>query len=114
MIDNARLDRTLGLVGEFLVGGKYSKLEELSQGIRLTASQMQFAVDSYGRTLVLPPEGFSARSVVAIDNALPRKWSVYVDLWTKEEGRSDLTLELTVIESEGELFSVEIDDIHVL
>ena len=34
-------------------------------------------------------------------------------LWTKEEGRSDLSIEVTVIkETSG--FKIELDDIHVL
>ena len=36
-----------------------------------------------------------------------------MDLWTAEEGRSDLTLELTLTDSRGEIYQIEIDDIHV-
>jgi hypothetical protein len=52
-------------------------------------------------------------NVVEIKNAKPNRWSIAMPLWSKEEGRSDLTVEITVIEREGgEL--VELDDIHVL
>jgi hypothetical protein len=36
-----------------------------------------------------------------------------MSLWTVEEGRSDLSLELTVAES-GDGYLIEVDDIHVL
>jgi hypothetical protein len=34
-------------------------------------------------------------------------------LWTREEGRSDLSIAITVI-ADGEGFRIELDDIHVL
>ena len=34
-------------------------------------------------------------------------------LWTQEEGRSDLTVGMTIIEQQNN-FVVELDDIHVL
>ncbi|WP_422652961.1 DUF7668 domain-containing protein [Archangium sp.] len=34
-------------------------------------------------------------------------------LWTREEGRSDLTLSVTAIK-QGETYTVEVDDLHVL
>jgi hypothetical protein len=37
-----------------------------------------------------------------------------VDLWTVEEGRSDLTLELRLTETGGEPYDIEIHDPHVL
>jgi len=36
-----------------------------------------------------------------------------MSLWTAEEGRSDLSLELTITES-GNGYLIEVDDIHVL
>jgi hypothetical protein len=43
----------------------------------------------------------------------PRTWAVALDLWTAEEGRSDLTLSATVT-AVGHNIDVEIDDLHVL
>jgi hypothetical protein len=34
-------------------------------------------------------------------------------LWTREEGRSDLSVEITLIAQNGD-FRIELDDIHVL
>jgi hypothetical protein len=39
---------------------------------------------------------------------------VAAPLWTAEEGRSDLTLELRLIEFAPEAYEVEIEDLHVL
>lgn len=41
-------------------------------------------------------------------------WSVYASVFTKEEGRSDLTLEVTLTETGGPLCDVEIVGLHVL
>ncbi len=41
-----------------------------------------------------------------------RQWAVAMPLWTKEEGRSDLRIELTIMDANPVV--VEIDDIHVL
>lgn len=38
---------------------------------------------------------------------------VVVPLWSEEEGRSDLALELRLIESLPDALSVEITDLHV-
>lgn len=40
---------------QLLVEGRYEELAALSQGVRMTATDLESAVASYGRTLVLPP-----------------------------------------------------------
>jgi hypothetical protein len=52
--------------------------------------------------------------VVDIEGSTPERWSAYVELWTAEEGRSDLTLELTLTESGRDTYNSQIDNIHVL
>jgi hypothetical protein len=70
-------------------------------------------ITDYGRQLVLPPdEAFGVMDVVEVRNAKPRRWSVTMPLWTREEGRSDLSLELTLIAG-AQAFAIELDDIHV-
>lgn len=44
---------------------------------------------------------------------MPGGFAVDVGMWTAEEGRSDLTLQLTVIERAGAI-AIAIDDLHVL
>ena len=114
MLDNDKLGRTLNLVGQLLVVGDYEGLARLTKGQRLTADELRQAVVDYGRRLVLPQNAWSARSVVDVEEAVPKAWSIYMDLWTAEEGRSDLTLELTLRDSEHDTYNVEVDNLHVL
>lgn len=103
-------------VATLLVEGKYAELQQLSRSRRLPADEMREAVLDYGRELVAAPGGFAQRAdAVPVENATPRRWSVNVPLWTKEEGRSDLTLSITVVEADAPPgYAVEIDDLHVL
>ena len=114
MLDPAKLARTVGRVIGDLVRGDYAAVEGFTGAERLTADQIAQAISDYGRRLVLPPEASGPRSVVEIEGSNPEQWSAYVDLWTAEEGRSDLTLELTLTESSRDLYEVQIDNIHVL
>jgi len=72
------------------------------------------AVNAYGRTLINPPvEVFEKLDAIQITGAVPPAWSVRVDLWTAEEGRSDLTMKLTVVQN-GKHYDIELDDLRVL
>lgn len=96
-----------------LVEGRYADLEQQTHGVRLTAGEMAKAIADYGRTLVLPPQdAFNLMNIVKIKNA-PKQWSVDMPLWTREEGRSDLTIDLRISEREND-YSIELNDIHVL
>ena len=97
-----------------LAQGRYDDLESETHGIRLTKEQMANAISSYGRRLALPPaEAFDLMEVVAVSDAKPPRWSIVMPLWTVEEGGSDLSLGLTLVEN-GEAIHIELDDIHVL
>ena len=85
------------------------------QTSRLTLAQIRDAVAAYRYRLVLPHLPLEELlDVVEVRGSFPQEWSVNVPLWTKEEGRSDLVLQLTLVDSAGELYSVELDDLHVL
>ena len=97
------------------MAGEYGELSRQTGEKRLTAEELRRAVTDYGRSLVAPPAGaWSPRSIVEIEKTQHEAWSVYIDLWTAEEGRSDLTLELTLRDSANDLYDVEIDNLHVL
>ena len=113
MVDSRILSKIREVV-QMLLAGDFDGIERLTGGIRLSAKDMRTAVQNYGRTLILPPEGMEkGLSIEEIENAVPRAWAVDCDLWTKEEGRSDLTLQLTLIANDAEL-RVEVDGLHVL
>jgi hypothetical protein len=99
-------------VVELLARGEYAAVERLSGGVRLTADELAGAVRAYGRRLVVPPPVAAPLDVVP--HADGGGWSVDVPLWTAEEGRSDLTLQLTVLPGPGAAHRIEVDDLHVL
>lgn len=99
---------------DLLVMGKFDAVAQACSKTRLTADDIRSVIDDYGRHLKPPPAGaYSKLDVIKITNATRPTWSVRVPLYTVEEGISDLTLELTVIEF-GKSVQIELDDIHVL
>jgi len=98
---------------EKLVQKDYAGLERNGQARRLGAAGLREAVAEYGRQLTrVPPEAFELSDAVAIDFQ-PGNWNVNMNLWTVEEGRSDLTLTLTASDLDGRIVVV-IEDLHVL
>lgn len=80
----------------------------------VTPRLMQQAIADYGRTLAMhPSSAIDQLDVIEIDGSRPKAWSVRVDLWTVEEGRSDLSLECTLIDRPGDLLAAEVDNLHV-
>ncbi len=110
-------DTVRHLVG-MLVAGDYAGLEAVSRGRRLTAEQLRQAVEEYGRELRMPPESvfetFDEDNLDVYELASPRSWAVLVPIWTVEEGRSDLTLDVVLTDTGGEHYDIEIHDVHVL
>lgn len=108
----------LGLIArevvDLLVQGNYELLVRRHTESRLTSRELRAVVDRYGRKLTSPPDSaYQNVDAVEVKNAAMPTWSVRLPLWTKEEGRSDLTLELTITLSPGKP-EVELDDLHVL
>lgn len=81
---------------------------------RLTVDDIKSVINGYARTPTLSPENAAEfQDAVAVDGAALPTWSIRTPLWTREEGRSDLTLELT-ISLDGEAVAVYLDDLGVL
>lgn len=99
-----------------LVDGEYDALAQMTHGERLSEAEIRSAVEDYGRTLILPPGGDVAPYVdrYEVADTEPRQVNLDVDLWTQEEGRSDLTLELNLVERAPGLWGVRIYGIHVM
>lgn len=115
MLDQVKLKTTIQHVVTLLVQQDYAALEQLSKGVRLTAAELEAAIQEYGGTLILLPEvALDKVDVYEVERSDPQEWAVDVDLYTQEEGLSDLTLQLTLRESNAPLYKVEIDDLHVL
>jgi len=98
----------------FLVKCDYFGLEKFTMGRCMSADDIRKVICEYGRTVILPEEGFENYCTVVEVAGENKHWSVWCPLWTLEEGRSDLSVELSVFPSHMEEFRVELDDIHVL
>lgn len=101
-------------VVEMLVRREFAALEADGRSGRLTAKELAQALKEYGRTLVEIPEGGWELADSYEIEGRPGAWAIDLPLWTQEEGRSDLTLSLSVSLVNGENVSVKIEDLHVL
>ncbi|MBN2569090.1 MAG: hypothetical protein JXB42_06635 [Deltaproteobacteria bacterium] len=98
---------------QLLVNEEFQKIETLTAGIRLSANEIRTAIYEYGCTLILPPPSeYKTLDIIRIKDETASSWSVRMNLWTQEEGKSDLSIELTIKEEDG-VSVVEFDDIHV-
>jgi len=80
-----------------------------------TRQKIQSALSAYGKTLIEPASSaFEKLDVVEVTNRNPPEYSVWFHLWTKEEGLSDLSLQLTVADLGSDKLRIELDDIHAL
>lgn len=101
-------------VVSMLVSGDYAGVVALTRGRDLSEDGIASAIKEYGRTLTMPPDAtFLKLEEVLITGSLPPRWHVTVDLWTVEEGRSDLSLLMWIAEP-APLADVVLLDIHVL
>ena len=114
-MNTEKLNNTVKMVTELLAGKKYKEIESLCNGVRLNAEEIAYAVKEYGREIIsLPKEGYKKLDIIEVTDSSPKEWSVNVPIYTSEEGMSDLTLELLLIDSLSDLYNIEVDDLHVL
>ena len=98
-----------------LATGQFEVAAAMTRSDRLSADALREAVARYGRTLVaLPIEALQHLDVVEVEGREHPTFHVVVDLWTADEGRSDLSLELELIDRYGGAFETRILDLHVL
>ncbi len=77
-------------------------------------AEWQARLDEYGQTLVVPPRGdFETADVIPIDGPEAKSWAVHYRLWTAEEGKADLGIELTVRYRGGDEIEIDVDDLRV-
>lgn len=114
-MNREKLCLTVRHVASLLEKEAYEELESLSQGVRLSAEEMKEAIRSYGRKITCFPEAACKElDIVEVLGSIPKQWRINVPLFTESEDHSDLTLSVTLIESETALHKIEVDDIHVL
>jgi hypothetical protein len=112
-LDNAKLVSTVAMLVQHLAEKKYEELAVLTDTIRMRSDEIMEAVESYPGSILLTvrPQDIDT---IKIETAKEDCWSVNVRLHTDREGPSDLTMSLTLFESNTEFYGVELEDIHVL
>ena len=112
-LDDAKLMSTAEMLVKYLADKKYDELAELTDTIRLRSEEIAEAIATYlGNIIpVVRPEDIDA---IKIETAKEDCWSVNVRLHMDEESPSDLTMSLTLVESDSPYYTTELDDIHVL
>jgi hypothetical protein len=109
------IETAVRVIVDLLVRGQYVTVEKVTRGRRLTANQISSAISAYGRTLVSPGDDWwSTLKITPIDISERAAFHVAAPLWAREEGRSDLTLEMILCESPLRVWDSEILNIHVL
>jgi len=94
-----------------LVDRQFDLVESDGRAGRVGAEGLRQALSEYGRTLVaLPPGWLSLVDEYPLDDGTGTAYDV--PLWTHEEGRSDLTLSVTIIN--GLAPRIATDDLRVL
>lgn len=98
-----------------LAAGNYGDVERDGRAGHLTAEDLRRLIVDYGETLIpLPDDAFDVGGdAYLLEGSDPPEWAIDQDLWTKEQGRSDLTLQLDVTFADGE-YRLEVTDLHVL
>ena len=96
-----------------LAKGHFDQLERDGRSGRLFAHELKEVLHAYGQTIItLPDEAFRLAEAYPVKGQ-HATWAVDVPLWTAEEGRSDLTLSLTVADRQDGVH-LAIDDLHTL
>jgi len=106
------IESTVRLVYAHLLAKQYSELEKITYGSRMTAREIEEAVSEYGCELTDYPESIQL-DVIEVEGSKPKEWSVVAPIFTKEEGLSDLSLELSITENGKPVYEIELDNIRV-
>jgi hypothetical protein len=97
-----------------LASPNYQELEGFTRGAGLSAADVARAIQEHGKTVVPCPEPIEdVLDILEVTGKIRPTWSVVVPVYTREEGRSDLSVELTIVELGGERYGIAIDDIRV-
>lgn len=86
------IESTVRLVYGHLLAKQYGELEKITNGSRMSASEIEEAVSDYGCELTDYPDSIQL-DVIEVEGSNPKEWSVVAPIFTKEEGLSDLSLD---------------------
>lgn len=98
---------------DVLARGDFAALDRDGRSGRVGGDGLRRSIEEYGRTLTALPDGAFDLADAGTVNDRSGEWWIVVPMWTSEEGRSDLSLEVAALPtSDGHRF--EITDLHVL
>jgi hypothetical protein len=106
------IEKTVRHIYSLLLSEKYDELAQFTNGIRMSSSEIRESISEYDCQLVPYPECLKL-DIIEVENSSPREWSVVAPIYTSEEGYSDLSIELSIIENGKELYESELDNIRV-
>lgn len=106
------IERTVRHIYSLLQDKKYIELEAFTNRIRMSSNEIKEAISEYGRELVDYPLLIEF-DAVEVKNTDPKEWSVVAPIYTREEGISDLSMELSLTETEFSYYRSELDNIRV-
>ena len=90
----------------------FTEIEKNKENGKISIEDLKRVINDYGSSIIpLPSNAYDIAETYFIERE--NKIDVYMPIWTKEEGRSDLTLFVSCFEKNGTPF-VEINDLHVL
>ena len=96
-----------------LADGDYEGIKERCSGSGVTSDELQEIIRDYGRKVIAPPADYACINMYEREATAVPTWAVEADLWTEEEGRSDLTLSMTVAFGPSGP-AIRLDSLHVL
>lgn len=99
---------------QLIVSGNYAEVENYTNNIRMTADEVQECIEDYGCKIVFPPDSaFEDLDIIEVNASTQKEWSVRFTLWTEEEGKSDLSLDMFMNVGKDENLRLELYNIVV-
>jgi hypothetical protein len=111
-----QINQTIREVEFALIHRCFLEVGSESRASRLSAEDIEAAIDEYGGTVTFAPESYYNSEKIQpiyVCSSDPPKWVVDFDLWVNGHS-SDLTVTLTVTTDDKGEFIALIDDIHIL
>src|SRR5689334_19781721 len=110
MVPDAIIATLLETIGKVLSQKTYDKIEKVAPGSRVCANDIARIIEEYGRNVI----GVHSKDVSVVPLKDGDGWSVWANLNTIEEGRSDLVLITRIIKtSSPPFYKLFIDDLRV-
>ncbi len=106
------IEETVRYVYSLLQNKQYGELAFVSRGNRLSADELKESINEYGCKLIPYPDKIGL-DVIEVEGSNPKEWSVVAPIFTVEEGLSDLSIELSLIDNGKSIYSIEVDNIRV-